>query len=458
MSKGAEQQTDYKALRELGVKHVTKGVGRITEGIMVKGEGSYVRYDDGRHMLDFTCGIGVTNLGHANERVSRAAADQCLELVHAQCSIALNEPYLRLIERLLPVMPHASLDSFFFWNSGSEAVEAAIKMARTLTGRQNVICMQGAYHGRTYGAMALTTSKTIYFQGTGPLMPGVFTTPFPFWHHFNVAPTTSPEVLTEQCLAQLDLLLAQQTAPRDTAAIIVEPVIGEGGYVPAPPAFLQGLRDVCDKHGMLLIVDEVQSGFGRASSAPGRLFAIEESGVRPDILLLAKGLGNGFPISAVVSWRGLTDRLKPGSMGGTYAGNAVSCAAAAKVLEVFKEDNILDNVAARSNQLVNYLNSLKQDPALAPYILDVRGSGLMIGVEFATPTSSFKNDVAIVPGAPPNMASRVAKKCIDKGMLILTTSVYEVIRFIPPLNVSEADLKKGCEIFAEAVREVVKQG
>lgn len=181
---------DFKALRELGAKHITKGLGRVTEGIMVRGEGSYVYYDDGRKMLDFTCGIGVTSLGvyifsflfndysgcttgHTHERVSRAAANQCMQLVHPQCSIAMHEPYLRLIERLLPVMPHVSLDSFFFWNSGTEAIEASLKMARHFTGRQNVICMQGGYHGRTYGAMAVTKSKTIYSEFIGPLMVSV---------------------------------------------------------------------------------------------------------------------------------------------------------------------------------------------------------------------------------------------------------------------------------------------
>lgn len=444
---------------------------------MVKGEGSYVVYDDGRKMLDFTCGIGVTNLGHAHPEVSKAAADQCMKLVHSQCSIALHEPYLRLIERLLSVMPDPSLDSFFFWNSGSEAVEAAIKMARQLTKRQNIICMQGAYHGRTFGAMAVTKSKTIYSAGSHPLMPGVFSIPYPYWHSSNLPPSTPASLLSSNALYQLELLLAQQTSPADTAAIIVEPVLGEGGYVPAPPEFLQGLREVCDRHGILLIVDEVQSGFGRA----GSWFAISESGVRPDIMLMAKGLGNGFPISGVVSRKGLTDKLKPGSMGGTYAGNAVSCAAAVAVNEVMVETNVLDNVQTRSNELFSALNALKYDPSLNPHIIDVRGRGLMVGVEFASPTSHAHHPIFSTHSAaslplpsatpyhsphstnahhqrkhPKNMAARVARKCIEKGMLILTTSVYEVVRFIPPLNVSKEDMRKGCAIFAESVREVVK--
>ncbi|KAJ3511761.1 hypothetical protein NLJ89_g3910 [Agrocybe chaxingu] len=458
-------------LHDFGVRHVTKGLGRITEGIMTKGEGSYVVYDDGRRMLDFTCGIGVTNLGHAHPKVSKAAADQCMQLVHSQCSISLHEPYLRLIERLLPIMPDPSLDSFFFWNSGSEAVEAAIKMARPVCTHGSLFfsadSRTGGYHGRTFGAMAVTKSKTIYSAGVHPLMPGVYSIPYPYWHQSNLPLNTPASVLSSNSLYQLELLLAQQTSPTDTAAIIIEPVLGEGGYVPAPPEFLQGLRKICDKHNIMLIIDEVQSGFGRA----GSWFAISESGVRPDIL----GLGNGFPISGVVSRRELTDKLKPGSMGGTYAGNAVSCAAAVAVNDVMHEENVLENVQARSTELFSALNALKYDPALNPHILDVRGRGLMVGVEFASPDVSThhfsSHSAASLPNIsasstthakhsshPANMASRVARKCIEKGMLILTTSVYEVIRFIPPLNVSKEDLKKGCAIFAESVREVVKEG
>jgi len=482
----ASKQYDTSTLEglyEFGLQHVTRGLGRCTTGIMTKGDGSYVEYADGRRMLDFTCGIGVTNLGHTHPRVSAAAAAQCMTLVHSQCNIALHEPYLRLIERLLPIMPHPSLDSFYFWNSGSEAVEASIKMARLMTGRQNIISMQGAYHGRTFGAMAVTKSKTIYSEGCHPVMPGVFSIPYPYWHQLGDLPGTPAHDLAAHALAQLDLVLAQQCAPRDTAAILIEPVLGEGGYVPAPAEFLRGLRAVCDAHGILLIIDEVQSGFGRT----GTYFAIEPSGVRPDILIVAKGLANGFPISGVVSRKELTDKLKPGSMGGTYAGNAVCCAAAVAVADVLREERILDNVQARSTELFAALRALAADPAVAPHVLDVRGRGLMVGIEFARPAAigvgaAFASDMfpelttpntltlGPVPFAvhaqtksaagktPAGMASRVAQKCIEKGMIILTTSVFEVIRFIPPLNITKEDLAKGCAIFEEAVREVIREG
>ncbi|KAI0266995.1 acetylornithine aminotransferase [Gloeopeniophorella convolvens] len=439
-------------LVDFAQRHVTKGLNRITEDVFAKGEGSWVTMQSGRRLLDFTCGIGVTNLGHCHPKVSKAAADQCLSLVHGQCSIAYHEPYLRLIERLLPLMPHASLDSFFLWNSGSEAVEAALKMARSITRRPNVVAMQGAYHGRTFGAMAVTKSKTIYSDGVAPLMPGVFTAPFPYWHHYNAVPGADDAELSRAALYQLELLLAQQTAPTDTAAVLVEPVLGEGGYVPAPPVFLQGLREICDKHGLLLIIDEVQSGFGRT----GRMFNVEYSGVRPDILIMAKGLANGFPLSAVVSRKELTDKLKPGSMGGTYAGNAVSCAAAVAVVDAFKEENILENVNARSAELFKALRALQNDSGAGKFILDVRGQGLMVAVEFASPSHSTR-DPAAVKDAPAGLAAKVSKRCLEKGMFLLTTSVYETVRFIPPLNISEEDLAKGIKIFTEAVEEVVKE-
>ncbi|KAF8992548.1 acetylornithine aminotransferase [Cyathus striatus] len=452
---------DGSSLYDFGIKHTTHGLGRLTSGIMVKGQGSYVWYDDGKKMLDFTSGIGATNLGHVHPKVSKAAAEQCMNIVHAQVLLnSLHEPYARLIERLMPIMPHPSLDSFFFWNSGSEAVEAAIKLVRMATGKQNIICMQGAYHGRTYGAMAVTKSKTVYAGGFHPIMPGGYTIPYPYFHQFSTPPTTSPEELTRKCLYELDVLLSQQTSPKDTAAIIVEPVLGEGGYVPAPVEFLRGLREVCDKHEMLLIVDEVQSGFGRAGGGRGEWWAIQESGVRPDVFIMAKGLGNGFPISGVVSRRELTDKLVPGSMGGTYAGNAVSCAAATAVVDAFHEEKILENVQARSKDLITGLKSLQSDPTLSPHILDIRGKGLMIGVEFASPSGPFStvHDALARKDTPKNMASRVATKCIEKGMLILTTSVFEVIRFIPALNVSKGEVEEGVGIFEESLREVVREG
>ncbi|KAG8885787.1 hypothetical protein FRB97_009492 [Tulasnella sp. 331] len=436
---------------EFGKKHVARGLSRAMDAIIKSGSGSYLEMEDGRKMLDFICGIAVTNLGHCHPKVSEAAAKQAMTLVHGQCSVAFSKPYLELVNRLLPIMPHPSLDTFFFWNSGAEAVEASIKLARVATRRQNVIAMAGGYHGRTFGTMGLTRSKTIYSEGMGPLMPGVYVTPFPYWHQLGLPSTTSEEELVRHCMHQLNNLLAQQTSPGDTAAILVEPLIGEGGYVAAPPAFLHALREVCDKHGILLICDEVQCGFGRT----GKMFFSEYSGVRPDIMVMAKGLANGFPLSAIVSRKEIMDKQKPGTMGGTYAGNPVSCAAAVAVTEAFAEENILENVNARSRQLFDSLHELQKDSEVGKYLLDVRGAGLMVGVEFASPTVS-NYDTAKRSDAPEKLASRVVAKCMENGLMLLTTSIFDVIRFMPPLNVSEADMAKGCEIFKKAVKDVTQ--
>lgn len=442
-------------LQDIGAKHVTKGLGRITgEAVMVRAQGSWAEFEDGRRLLDFTSGIGVANLGHCHPKVSRAAADQCLNLVHAQCSISYHEPYLRLIEKLLPIMPDPSLDSFFFWNSGAEAIEGAMKMARIYTGRKAMITMQGGYHGRTFGAMAVTRSKTVFSEGSGPLMPSVFVTPFPFWHQLSLSPSAPEEEVVKKALYQLDLLFSQQINPDEVAAILIEPVLGEGGYVPAPSSYLRSLREICDKYGILLILDEVQTGFGRT----GKYFALEHSGVRPDIMTIAKGLANGFPLSGIISRTEITEKLKPGVMGGTYAGNAVACAAAIACTDVMKEERVLANVQQRSNELITSLNKLRSRTDIGPYILDVRGLGLMIGVEFASPSKVSNYDPNTLAGAPKNLASRVMKRCLEKGMLILTASVYEVVRFIPSLNVSAEEMARGIEIFTQAVEEVVKEG
>jgi len=298
----------------------------------------------------------------------------------------------------------------------------------------------------------LTRSKTVYSVGVHPLMPGVFTTPYPYWHQMGLPSTTLADEISRLALYQLELVLAQQTTPADTAAIIIEPVLGEGGYIHAPTAYLRGLREIADKHKILLIFDEVQCGFGRT----GKYFASEYSGVVPDVMVMAKGLANGFPLSGIVSRKELMDTQNPGTMGGTYAGNAVACAAASAVIEVIEDEKILENVQARSKELFAAINVLRTESDISPFILDVRGLGLMVGVEFASPTSSPR-DPYTDKTAPDNFAARVAKKCQDKGLFILTTSVYQIIRFIPPLNISREDLAKGMEIFQEAVREVVHE-
>ncbi|KAL8691249.1 MAG: hypothetical protein Q9218_003489 [Villophora microphyllina] len=429
------------ALTQFGLKHVAKGIGRLATDVIESGSGSYVTMVGGRKMLDFTCGIGVTNLGHCHPAVTKAAQSQAGKLVHGQINIAFQKPYLDLVKALLPLMPHNSLDTFFFWNSGSEAVEAAVKLARHATKKQNLIVMQGSYHGRTFGTMAMTRSKTIYGQNYGPLMPGVFSVPFPYCAQCSIAANSNAGHGFDNCcmdpILQLEHLLKRETAPSDTAAIFIEPVLGEGGYVPPPPGYLSKVRQICDKNNILLVADEVQSGFGRT----GKMFAIEHWGVRPDILVMAKGIANGFPLSGIVSRKELMDMQPPGSMGGTYAGNAVSCAAGVAVAKAFQEEKILENVNARGAELKAMLDSSRHARRTASVIYDVRGLGLMIALECK-------------PGH--GYASKIQAKCMEKGLLVLTTSIYDTIRFIPPLNITTEDMAKGIKIIEDAIKEVAK--
>jgi 4-aminobutyrate aminotransferase len=439
-----------------GERHIAKGIGRLSKHVFEEGKGTYITTDKGVKLLDLTAGIGVVNLGHCHPKVSAAAAAQCMKITHAQVNIGFSSTQIALLRELIPILPHPSLDSVFLWNSGAEAVEAAVKLARAATKKPNIIVMQGSYHGRTNATSSMTRSKTIYGQGHGPLMGGVFASAFPYYSQFGGAtPETPTEELVNQALLQMKLTLQQQTAPSDTAAIILEPVLGEGGYVPAPPAFLHGLRKICDENNILLIADEVQSGMGRT----GHMFFVEESGVRPDILIFAKGIANGFPLSGIASSKELMDLQQPGSMGGTYAGNAVACAAAKAVIEAFREENILDNVAARSKQIFDFLHELKSSGTKAGDLIeDVRGSGLMVGVQFANVElqSTSSNTAAQDAKAQPQIAPQVVQECLKRDMLLLSTSVFDVLRFIPPLTISEEELSEACRIFKDSLEAVAK--
>ncbi|RMZ89240.1 hypothetical protein DV736_g3542, partial [Chaetothyriales sp. CBS 134916] len=339
-------------------------------------------------------------------------------------------------------MPHPSLDSFFFWNSGSEAIEAAVKLARHATKKQNIIVMQGSYHGRTFATMAMTRSKTIYGQNYGPLMPGVFEVDFPYCAQCPIAERCEGKYGFENCcldpVEKLELVLKRSTAGNDTAAIFIEPVLGEGGYVPMPKGYVEKVRAICDREGILLVLDEVQTGYGRT----GKMFATEHYGVQPDILVIAKGIANGFPLSAIASRKELMDKQKAGSMGGTYGGNAVACAAAVAVVKAFKEEKVLDNVVARGKEMKAMLDGLKTDGKTSKIVKDARGLGLMLALQF-------------VPGG--SYGPKVQAKCLEKDLLVLTTSIYDTLRFIPPLNISKEDMEKGCEIIKQAVEEVAAE-
>ncbi len=412
--------------------HMSPVWGRIFDFVADRAEGSYIYTADGRKLLDFTCGIGVTNTGHCHPKVVEAIRQQAGLFLHAQANIVIHKPMLELIEELRPIVP-ASIDAFFFSNSGAEAVEGAVKLARAATGKPNVIVFSGSFHGRTAATMALTTSKTIYRAGFGPLPSGVFVAPFPYAFRLGL----SEEKASTFALEQLELLLASQTAPKETAAILIESVLGEGGYVVPPASFMKGLREITRKHGILLIFDDVQSGFGRT----GKWFALEHFDVVPDIITVAKGIASGLPLSGVFSSLDLMKKWDVGSHGGTFGGNAVACAAGVATIRALREERMLENAAARGTQLMTGLRKLQEEH---PEIGDVRGLGLMVGTEF------------VVDGRPDRakgLVKEIAHAAAEQGLLLLTCGTYDnTIRWIPPLNVSLDQIRDGLQMFEAAVR------
>lgn len=415
--------------------HMTPAWSRIFNFVAERAEGPYIYTEDGKKLLDFTSGIGVTNTGHCHPKVVEAIREQAGLFLHAQANIVIHKPMLRLIEELRTIVP-APIDSFFFANSGAEALENAVKIAKAATGRQNVIVFNGSFHGRTHATMALTTSKTIYRSGFAPLPAGIYVSPFPY--AFNLG--MSEEQAASYALNQLEYILASQTAPKETAAILIESVLGEGGYVVPPASFMKGLREICDKHGIMLIFDEVQSGFGRT----GKWFALEHFGVVPDIITAAKGIASGLPLSGVFSRADIMKKVETGSIGGTYGGNAVACAAGVATIRAMREEKMLENAAERGIQLMTGLRKLQEE---YPQIGDVRGLGLMVGTEFVVDGSQAK--------AKP-LVKEIIHKAEEKGMLLLSCGTYDnTLRWIPPLNVTTQQINDGLKLFGEALRESI---
>ena len=400
-------------------------------------QGAYIYDLEGNAYLDFTCGIAVTNTGHCHPKVVEAIQRQAGQLLHGQVNIVVHKPLLELVDALRTILP-PEMDGFFFSNSGAEAVEGAIKLARMATGRPNIVVFQGSFHGRTTGTMALTTSKTVYRAGYQPLMAGVFVAPYPYAYRYG----WDAEQTSQWCLEELEYLLLTQTAPAETAAFLVETVLGEGGYVVPPASFLRGLRDICDRHGILLILDEIQCGMGRT----GKWFAFEHIGILPDIMTVAKGLASGMPLSGVFSHMDLMKKWIPGSHGGTYGGNAVAAAAAVATIEAMKEDHMVENARDRGIQLISGLRHLQEE---FPVIGDVRGIGLMVGSEFRT-----------VDGKPEKtVAKAVARYCQENKLLMLTCGPWDnTIRWMPPLIVSEGQIDQALKIFAAALQEIEQAG
>jgi 4-aminobutyrate aminotransferase len=405
---------------------------RITSLVIDHGEGSWLVTADGDRYLDYTSGIGVTNTGHAHPRVVAAVQAQAAKLLHGQQNIVYHEPGLRLYERLSGLLPGGPWSAFLA-NSGAEAVEAAVKLARVATGRPAIVAFRYGFHGRTGQAMALTAAKDVYRGAFEPLPGSVYHAAYPYCYRAAGGGHAPDERCTCDWEAQLDLLFHQLVYPDRIAGIIVEPVIGEGGYIVPPPGFLPRLREIARQHGILLIADEVQTGFGRT----GELFAVRHWDVEPDILVMAKGIASGLPLSGILARTELMDRFPPGTHGGTYGGNVVACAAALATLDVIEGEGLVANARERGAQL---LDGLRAASAGRAAVGDVRGLGLMVALELVRPGEGDGR----VPD--PSLTKRIQQACFDRGLLVLTAGTYvNVIRIIPPLVTTgeEVDLALG---------------
>jgi 4-aminobutyrate aminotransferase len=410
---------------------------RITNLVVDRGEGSWLVTTDGQRYLDYTSGIGVTNTGHAHPRVVAAIQEQAAKLLHGQQNIVYHEPGLRLYERLGHLLPGGPWSAFLS-NSGAEAVEAAVKLARVATGRPAIIAFRYGFHGRTGQAMALTAAKDVYRGAFEPLPGSVYHAAYPYCYRASGG-SHDPSACTCDWEEQLDLLFHQLVYPDKVAGIIVEPVIGEGGYIVPSPTFLPRLREITRKHGILLIADEVQTGFGRT----GEMFAVRHRDVEPDIVVMAKGIASGLPLSGILARKDLMDRFPPGSHGGTYGGNVVSCAAANATLDVIEDEGLVANARERGAQL---LAGLQRATAGRASVGDVRGIGLMLAVEFVKPGEGDGR----VPN--PELTKRVQQEAFARNLLVLTAGTYvNVIRIIPPLVTTSDEVDRAIGILGEAL-------
>ncbi len=419
--------SDNASLRARREAATPRGVGITAPFFVARAENAELWDVEGRRYVDFAGGIAVLNTGHRHPRVVAALRAQLDAFTHTAYQVASYESYVRLAERLVALTPGAHAKKATFFSTGAEAVENAVKIARCATGRPGVIAFSGAFHGRTMMTMALTGKVVPYKVGFGPFPGDVWHLPFPMALH---------GVTTEHALEALHRLFKADVDPRRVAAIIVEPVQGEGGFYPAPPELLRALRRECDEHGILLVADEIQTGFCRT----GRMFAMHHHDVLPDLMTVAKSLGAGLPISGVVGRAELMDAPAPGGLGGTYAGNPLAIAAAHAVLDVLVEERLADRANALGARLTARLEGLK---ARVPRIAEVRGPGAMLAVEFMKPGGG---------GPDPDFAKQVQARALEQGLLLLTCGVHaNVVRFLFPLTIQDAVFEEGLGILERAL-------
>lgn len=403
---------------------------------VVKAEGCYYYGVDGKRYLDFTSGIAVENVGHRHPKVVEAIKNSADHLVHGPSGVIIYESILKLAAELQKVLP-PKLDNFFFANSGTEAIEGALKLAKYVTKRPYAVSFTGCFHGRSIGALSVTTSKSKYRKH---MQPSWLTYQLPYALPEDLPEGADPEVFFPEKLERdAEKLFNHQVDPEEIACMIIEPVLGEGGYIIPPKAWLKKIREICDRHDILLIFDEVQTGFGRT----GNWFAAQTFDVKPDIMAIAKGIAAGLPLSATVASKELMDQWPLGSHGTTFGGNPIACSAALASLEVMKEEQLLENATKMGAYAIQQLKEMQTRHSV---IKDARGVGLMIGIELCDPTTG-KPDGDIV--------MKVLDKCLDKGVLFyLCGNVGEVIRMIPPLTVTRAQIDDGLAVLEEALNEL----
>jgi len=420
--------------RQTARSHLTSALVFHTDIVATRAHGIYVEGDDGVTYMDLTAGLATANVGHCHPRVVEAARAQAGELVHAGC-IFQYRPIAELAKTLARIAP-GDIEMFFFSNSGAEAVEGAVKLARHTTGRQGIIAFTGSFHGRTTGALALTSSSSRYRGGYLPLLPSVYHAPYPYCYRCPVG--RDPGSCSVECFERLEAVFTHQIPAREVACAVIEPVLGEGGYVVPPAGFLTRLRDLCTAEGILLVADEVQTGFGRT----GRWFACEHFGVIPDIITMAKGIASGFPLSAVGSTREIMSSWPPGAHGTTFGGNPVACAASLAAIEAIESEGMLEGAREVGQRAAARLRAMQ---GRFPFIGDVRGLGLMIGVEFVT--GDRKPD--------PERLSRVLKECLSKGVIIVECGTHgNVARLMPPLVITAEEMDRALDVFEEALVNV----
>lgn len=406
---------------------ISRGVGMMTQIYADRALNSEVWDIEGNRYIDFAAGIAVVNTGHCHPKVMAAVASQMTRFTHTCHQVLPYEPYIRLAERLNALVPGDFPKKTIFVTTGAEACENAVKIARIATGRSGVIAFGGAFHGRTFMGMSLTGKVDPYKKGFGAMMPDVWHVPFPQEVH---------NITTEDAMAGLTKLFKADLDPARVAAIIFEPVQGEGGFYPAPKGLVRAIRKLCDEHGIVMIADEVQTGFART----GTLFAMQAYGVAADLTTMAKGLAGGLPLAAVTGKAELMDAAHPGGLGGTYGGNPLGIAAANAVLDVIEEEDL----CARANELGGRLKQrLEAIRSVTPEIVDIRGPGFMVAVEFANATTHEPD---------PGLTGRVRMEALKRGLILLTCGVYgNVIRFLAPITIPDAHFAEAMDILEESV-------